>query len=316
VLDFMETDLHQIIYSKNELTEEHVQYFTYQILRGLKFIHSAHVIHRDLKPSNLLLNSNCDLKICDFGMARAVSASDTLMTEYVVTRWYRAPEVMFSSQHYDQKIDVWSVVCILAEILLRRPLFPGDDYMKQINLIFQLLGTPKPSEMHLISNEQAINYIKTLDKMEKVPFSKVFPHAHPLAVDLLEKMLVLNPANRISVDEALNHPYLKALHNPATEYVCKEPFDFQFEQNPEMTKDALRELVWDQVLHFRPDKKPLRDKFVENVSAQQQLQLQLQQQQQQQMHQLQQLQQLQQQALRLAIQQQQQQQQQQQAKPR
>jgi serine/threonine protein kinase len=110
VLDFMETDLHKIIYSKNELTDEHIQYFLYQILKGMKYIHSANVIHRDLKPSNLLLNSNCDLKICDFGLARGVKEDvDYELTEYVVTRWYRAPEVMCSCQEYDSKIDVWSI---------------------------------------------------------------------------------------------------------------------------------------------------------------------------------------------------------------
>jgi len=109
ILDFMETDLHKIIYSKNELTDEHIQYFIYQLLKGLKYIHSAHVIHRDLKPSNLLLNGNCDLKICDFGLARGVKEEvDYELTEYVVTRWYRAPEVMCSCQEYDHKIDVWS----------------------------------------------------------------------------------------------------------------------------------------------------------------------------------------------------------------
>jgi len=104
VLDFMETDLHKIIYSRNELTDEHIQYFVYQMLRALKYIHSAHVIHRDLKPSNLLLNGNCDLKICDFGLARGVKEEeDYELTEYVVTRWYRAPEVMCSCQDYDHK---------------------------------------------------------------------------------------------------------------------------------------------------------------------------------------------------------------------
>mmetsp|Transcript_39479 Transcript_39479/g.63283 ORF Transcript_39479/g.63283 Transcript_39479/m.63283 type:complete len:117 (+) Transcript_39479:602-952(+) len=110
VLPFMETDLHKIIYSKNKLTDDHIQYFIYQILRGLKYIHSANVIHRDLKPSNILLNGNCDLKICDFGLARGVDDSDFKLTEYVVTRWYRAPEVMCSCQEYDKKSWVPSIV--------------------------------------------------------------------------------------------------------------------------------------------------------------------------------------------------------------
>jgi len=255
VLDFMETDLHKIIYSKNELTDEHIQYFIYQILKGLKFIHSAHVIHRDLKPSNLLLNGNCDLKICDFGLARGVKEEvDYELTEYVVTRWYRAPEVMCSCQEYDHKIDVWSVGCIMAELHGRKPLFPGDDYIKQMNLIFNVLGTPSKSDMKFISNEKALEYIKSLKKRPKIPFNKIYKDANPLALDLLEKMLVFNPHKRISVEEALRHPYLKNLHNPKAEVDCKKPFDFEFEKI-EMTKEVLQELMWEEICHFRTELK-------------------------------------------------------------
>jgi len=262
VLDFMETDLHQIVYSKNELTDEHVQYFIYQVLRGLKFIHSAHVIHRDLKPSNLLLNGNCDLKICDFGLARGVSAeADYELTEYVVTRWYRAPEVMCSCQQYDHKIDVWSTGCILAEILGRKPLFPGDDYIKQMNLIFGTLGTPTEQDMSFITNEKALEYIRGLTKQPKVPWSKLFPTANPQALDLLDKMLAFNPNRRISVDDALKHPYLRGLHNPRTEYNCKVPFDFDYEQG-DMTRDTLKEHLWEEILVFRPEVRSRRDRWL------------------------------------------------------
>jgi serine/threonine protein kinase len=253
ILDFMETDLHKIIYSKNDLTDEHIQYFIYQILKGLKYIHSAHVIHRDLKPSNLLLNSNCDLKICDFGLARGTrEEADYELTEYVVTRWYRAPEVMCSCQEYDHKIDVWSVGCILAELHGRKPLFPGDDYIKQMNLIFKVLGTPSKEDMKFITNEKALEYIKSLKKQPKFAFDKIYKDANPLALDLLEKMLVFNPHKRISVDEALAHPYLKSLHNPNTETECKEAFDFEFEKT-EMTKEVIQEFMWKEIQHFRPE---------------------------------------------------------------
>lgn len=146
VTDLMETDLHRIIYSKQKLSIDHTQYFIYQVLRGLKYIHSCRVLHRDLKPSNLLVNSNCDLKICDFGLARGIrrdpndpavtgtsGTSDTmLLTEYVVTRWYRAPEIMLACHEYSYPIDVWSVGCIFAELILRKPYFPGDDYIDQV----------------------------------------------------------------------------------------------------------------------------------------------------------------------------------------
>ena len=142
VADLMETDLHRIIYSKQKLSIDHVQYFVYQLLRGLKYIHSADVIHRDLKPSNLLVNSNCDLKICDFGLARGIheafaaegKGGTMLLTEYVVTRWYRAPEIMLACHEYSKPVDMWSVGCIFAELILRKPYFPGDDYIDQVRI--------------------------------------------------------------------------------------------------------------------------------------------------------------------------------------
>lgn len=141
VYELMDTDLHQIIRSNQPLTEDHCQYFLYQLLRGLKYIHSAKVLHRDLKPSNLLLNANCDLKICDFGLARTTSETD-FMTEYVVTRWYRAPELLLNCSEYTAAIDVWSVGCIFMELLNREPLFPGRDYVQQLRLITEVVTIP------------------------------------------------------------------------------------------------------------------------------------------------------------------------------
>jgi serine/threonine protein kinase len=253
VLDFMETDLHKIIYSKNVLSDEHIQYFVYQLLKGLKCIHAAHVIHRDLKPSNLLLNGNCDLKICDFGLARGVKeGSDYELTEYVVTRWYRAPEVMCSCQEYDNKLDVWSVGCIMAELHGRKPLFPGEDYIKQMNLIFDVCGTPTEDDYDFISNEKALEYIKSLKPKPKVPLTEVYPKANPVAMDLLERMLEFNPKNRIDVLEALEHPYFKKLHNKKAEKVPMEPFDFSFE-DIDMTKEILQDFMWDEIKEFRPN---------------------------------------------------------------
>jgi len=146
------------------------------MLRGLKFIHSANVIHRDLKPSNLLLNETCDLKICDFGLARGVkseeSKQDYDLTEYVVTRWYRAPEILCSCKTYDTKIDVWAVGCIFAETIGRKPLFPGDDYLKQMDLIFGILGSPTDDDLKFVSNDKALEYIKGLKKQKKSPILK------------------------------------------------------------------------------------------------------------------------------------------------
>lgn len=127
--ELMETDMHRVIRTQ-DLSDDHCQYFIYQTLRALKAMHSANVLHRDLKPSNLLLNANCDLKVCDFGLARSAASTDDnsgFMTEYVATRWYRAPEIMLTFKEYTKAIDVWSVGCILAEMLSGKPLFPGKD---------------------------------------------------------------------------------------------------------------------------------------------------------------------------------------------
>lgn len=126
----MEADLHQIIRSGQPLTDAHYQYFLYQICRGMKWIHTANILHRDLKPGNLLVNADCELRVCDFGLARGfsqtVESNAGFMTEYVTTRWYRAPEIMLSFQCYTKAIDVWSVGCIFAELLGGKPLFKGQ----------------------------------------------------------------------------------------------------------------------------------------------------------------------------------------------
>ncbi|XP_017981724.1 PREDICTED: mitogen-activated protein kinase homolog MMK2 isoform X2 [Theobroma cacao] len=148
VYELMDTDLHQIIRSNQALTNDHCRYFLYQVLRGLKYVHSANVLHRDLKPSNLLLNANCDLKIGDFGLARTTSETD-FMTEYVVTRWYRAPELLLNCSEYTAAIDIWSVGCILGEIMTRQPLFPGRDYVHQLRLITELMRLYATHTWHL-----------------------------------------------------------------------------------------------------------------------------------------------------------------------
>ena len=225
----MDTDLHQIIASPQPLTDDHCQYFLYQILRGLKYIHSAHVLHRDLKPSNLLLNGNCNLKarpparpharcardesarpphlwqVCDFGLARVAHPEENhsgFMTEYVATRWYRAPEIMLSWKEYTKAIDVWSVGCIFAELLGRKPLFPGKDYIHQLNLITDVIGTPADDDIECIESEKAQRYIRSLPCKPPIPVEKIYPNANPMALSLLKSMLTFNPGKRVSVEGA------------------------------------------------------------------------------------------------------------------
>uniref|UniRef100_A0A061QPF2 Mitogen-activated protein kinase 16-like isoform x1 n=1 Tax=Tetraselmis sp. GSL018 TaxID=582737 RepID=A0A061QPF2_9CHLO len=146
VFELMETDLHQVIKANDDLTPEHYQFFLYQLLRGLKYIHTAEVFHRDLKPKNILANSDCKLKICDFGLARPAfndMPTTVFWTDYVATRWYRAPELCGSFfAKYTPAIDIWSIGCIFAEVLLGKPLFAGRNVVHQLELITDLLGSP------------------------------------------------------------------------------------------------------------------------------------------------------------------------------
>ena len=224
----METDLCRLLRTQ-VLSAQHVCYFTYQILRGLKYIHSANVLHRDLKPSNLLLNSNCDLKICDFGLARIADPTlnhEGQLTEYVATRWYRAPEIMLNARGYTIAIDVWSVGCILAEMLTNQPLFPGQHYLEQLNLIFNFLGSPTTADLNEIKADRARNYVRDLEPRPPANINQMFPNADENCLSLLKKLLLFSPNRRITVEQALAEPYLEQYYDPEDEPVADEPFDF------------------------------------------------------------------------------------------
>jgi len=251
VMDSMEANLHKIIYSRQKLSNEHIQYFIYQVLKGLRYLHSAGVLHRDLKPSNLLVNHNCDLKICDFGLARGMSeTADSQYTEYVVTRHYRAPEVMTNAKKYDEQIDVWSVGCIFAELLGRKALFPGQDYLEQLRLIIQKVGQPSREDLDLIPTPAARSYIEGLGPCKKANWRELFPHATPLACDLLDQMLQFNSKKRITVDQALKHEYFKSLYKESQIIECKTPFKFDWEKT-ELDEARIQDLMWEEIYQFR-----------------------------------------------------------------
>nr|XP_057918665.1 mitogen-activated protein kinase 7 [Doryrhamphus excisus]XP_057918666.1 mitogen-activated protein kinase 7 [Doryrhamphus excisus] len=264
VLDLMESDLHQIIHSAQALTPEHTRYFLYQLLRGLKYVHSANVIHRDLKPSNLLVNENCELKIGDFGMARGLSSqpeeSHSFMTEYVATRWYRAPELLLSLNHYSLAIDMWSVGCIFAEMLGRKQLFPGKHYVHQLQLILSVLGTPPEGLIGAIRADRVRSYVQSLPSQSGVPFAKVYPQAEAKALDLLASMLRFDPRERVSVTQALEHPYLAKYHDPDDEPICVPAFDFEFDKLP-MSKEQIKEEILMEIQDFHRNKQGSRQRL-------------------------------------------------------
>ncbi|KAJ5930056.1 hypothetical protein N7466_005549 [Penicillium verhagenii] len=236
VTDLMWTNL-QVLIAKGPIHSDFSKCFIYQILRGLKYVHSAGIIHRDLKPTSILIDENCDLRICDFGHARI---QDYKMTGYVATRYYRAPEIMLNWQEYSEKVDIWSTACILAEMLRGTPLFPATGHTDQFNLFVKLLGNPTDRTVEKIKNKSC----------KQEPLADVFPEMDRDAIDMLEKMLSFDVDERISAETALSHPYVATYHDPTDEPVVDSQFDWGFD-NIEGSTSSWKTAVFKEVLFFR-----------------------------------------------------------------
>ena len=258
VFKLFETDLHQVIKANDDMTIDHYRYFLYQLLRGLKYIHSARVYHRDLKPKNILINSDCKLKICDFGLARPMfddSPQTVFWTDYVATRWYRAPELCGSFfTRYSPSVDIWSIGCIFAEIITRKPLFPGKNVVDQLQIITDLVGTPNEEEVNAVRNDKARRFLQNLPPKPGIPFAQAFPGVDENALDILKWMLAFDPKKRPTPTQALEHPFLKSLHNVSKEPECtpvsKLEFGFEFKK---MGVDDVRKLIYREILEYHPN---------------------------------------------------------------
>lgn len=256
----MDQDLQSIVFSKTPLSEDQTQWIIYQCLAGLNYLHSAGVAHRDLKPANLLIDlESCDVKICDFGLSRIIeedgpdgAASAEGQTLYVVTRWYRAPEVLLGYTHYDNGIDLWSLGCIFGELLHRRPLLNGDNFVNQLEKINDFLGTPPEEDLWYVTNEKARNFMmNVLPKRRGVDMSAKFPGASPQAIDLIKNLLAVNPKKRFDTAAALNHPFLAPVRE-AEEYEHKShtTVDTDDIEALELTESNLKRMMFQEIMHF------------------------------------------------------------------
>jgi len=205
VFEFLDQDLKKYMDSVTVLSPCLVQSYCKQLLQGLTYCHQRRIVHRDLKPQNLLIDKKGSLKIADFGLARAFCVPVRQYTHEVVTLWYRAPEILLGSATYSIPVDMWSAGCIFAEMLAKKPLFPGDSEIDQLFKIFRQLGTPTEEIWHGCTSLP--DYKPSFPKWKKQELGKVFENCHPTAIDVLEKMLIYEPSQRISAREALRHPY-------------------------------------------------------------------------------------------------------------
>jgi len=188
-----------------------VQSYTSQMLQGLLYCHQRRILHRDLKPQNLLIDQRGTLKLADFGLARAFCIPIRQYTHEVITLWYRAPEILLGAQAYSIPVDIWSAGCIFAEMLAKRPLFPGDSEIDQLFRIFRYMGTPTEEIWHGCTSLP--DYKHNFPNWKKQDLKNIINEAHPFAIDLLQKMLEYEPSQRISAKEALLHPYFTVTFN-------------------------------------------------------------------------------------------------------
>jgi mitogen-activated protein kinase 1/3 len=321
VLEICDSDFKKLFRNPVFLLELHVKTLLYSLVVGVKYLHSAGILHRDLKPANCLVNQDCTVKICDFGLSRAVGmerqlhlhnlpdtpregehlsssnqpgASPTVplvphtqklkrqLTGHVVTRWYRAPELILLEENYTEAIDMWSIGCIFGELLGmmkenvpfptdRGPLFPGSscfplspdqrhavDYKfhtrgnrDQLNMIFNILGTPSEDDIECLEKADARKYIQCFTKREGLGLGEKFKNSSLDAIDLLSKMLQFNPRRRITVDEALEHPFFSEVRHAET--VARDQVFLQFELEPELDENHLRKYFIMEMQKFHPE---------------------------------------------------------------
>ncbi|CAD8149174.1 unnamed protein product [Paramecium pentaurelia] len=239
VFEYMETDLHRVIRAEL-LNNMHIQYVMYQILKSLKYIHSGQL---DLKPANILINADCHIKVADFGLSRCLSETENnhempFMTEYVATRWYRAPEILFGSNYYSTAVDMWSVGCILGEMILGKACFAGTSTLDQIDKIIQLIGKPTISELESINAPMGYQIIEQIESKKQFSYPKFFPKANDLQIDFL----------KLTAELALDHPYLKDFKQTEQEIILDQYITIPFNDNKKLKLQDYRDALYKGII--------------------------------------------------------------------
>ncbi|KAL1445873.1 hypothetical protein WDU94_003545 [Cyamophila willieti] len=207
VFEFVDTDLEVIIKDPGTVfTPSNIKAYSIMTLRGLEFLHDHWILHRDLKPNNLLINKQGVLKIGDFGLAKFFGSPTRLYTHQVVTRWYRAPELLFGARMYGVGIDMWAVGCIICELLLKAPFLPGESDLDQLTRIFQTLGTPSEETWPGVTKLQDFIQFKVFPG---IPLNEIFTAAGDDLLQVISSLLCLNPAKRTNCTQTLKMDYFK-----------------------------------------------------------------------------------------------------------
>ncbi|XP_017771950.1 PREDICTED: putative serine/threonine-protein kinase C05D10.2 [Nicrophorus vespilloides] len=263
--EYMETDLHNVIKRGNVLKDVHKRYIMYQLLKATKYIHSGNVIHRDQKPSNILLDTLCRCKIADFGLARSLTQmldgndTDPTLTDYVATRWYRAPEILIANRRYTKGIDMWSLGCILGEMIAGKPIFPGSSTVNQIEKIMATIPTPSQDDIsNVCVSGIGTSMIKNASNVHKVPLKAMLGPDVPFdGLDLIHKLLFFNPSKRLTAQQALKHPYVSKFHDPDQEIDMPCTVTIPFNDDIRLSVDDYRNKLY-EIMAEHTKLKPLK----------------------------------------------------------
>lgn len=264
VFEYMDTDLHAVIKKGSLLKDIHKRCVMYQLLKAIKYLHSGNVIHRDQKPSNVLLDTNCVVKLCDFGLARSLNqmqedSGNPALTEYVATRWYRAPEILLGSTRYTKGVDIWSLGCILGEMLLGKALFPGTSTINQIEKIMSAIPHPGPEDILAIKSEYGSSVIQRMLLKPQVPLDDLLQPSVPAdALDLLKGLLVFNPDKRLTAEQALQHPYVARFHNPSKEPALNYDVVLPVDDDVQLSVVQYRNKLYEMMMERKTNQGALR----------------------------------------------------------
>lgn len=282
MLELMDSDLHKVIQSKKPLSERHHKCFIKQILEGIKAMHAIGVFHRDLKPGNLLVSKDCQIRITDFGLARFMDETTRQgqneinpMTEYVVTRWYRPPELLLAPNlPYTEAVDLWSIGCIFAELLRRKPLFPGKSHTNQVQLIFEVMGYSKGDDMGFPLSLESTTFMERHCLHQRQPLRGLVPECSAGALALLESLLTVNPTTRPTAAQASDDPFLvdaEVMHDYTKTYLSRPSPDFFEFENASVSVPDLKKLIEAEVTiggNMTPTVSPSRPEEGHPASAQ------------------------------------------------
>ncbi|CAD8141481.1 unnamed protein product [Paramecium pentaurelia] len=243
VFEYIETDLHVAIRAKL-LQPPHRRYITYQIFKALKYIHSSGMIHRDLKPANILLNSECQIKLADFGLARIVSTwEDDILTDYVATRWFRAPEILLGSKCYSTGVDMWAMGCMMCEMIMGKALFSGTSTINQIEKIIDVLGLPTQEDIQSFGGQKQL--FEKFSRNYKFNLKSIL-NCNNDEFDLITNLLAYNPNKRLNAIEALKHPYFREFHNVEEEITFKGQIKLELRDDKLFPIQLYRDLLYKQ----------------------------------------------------------------------